>query len=156
MTHLLDTHAWIQRALGEPIPPLVDQTLTRHAKTLALAGISLWEAAKLVELGRLRLAIPLARRASDRRGRCAVRVPDGPSNPLSPRLAENPRRIERRNQNLTRLRRVWDFEDSSEARLRPNEPFTIRRPVCLEGAGQPRLGTAQGIQSVYGLAGSYL
>ena len=22
MTHLLDTHAWIQRALGEPLPPL--------------------------------------------------------------------------------------------------------------------------------------
>ena len=60
MTHLLDTHAWIQRALGETLPPLVDQTLTRHAETLALADISLWEAAKLVELGRLELSIPLA------------------------------------------------------------------------------------------------
>ena len=59
MTHLLDTHAWIQRALGEPLPPLVDQTLTRHAETLAIADISLWEAAKLVELGRLELSIPL-------------------------------------------------------------------------------------------------
>ena len=29
MTHLLDTHASIQRALGEPLPPLVDQTLTQ-------------------------------------------------------------------------------------------------------------------------------
>ncbi len=60
MTHLLDTHVWIQRALGEPLPPLTDQTLTRHAKTLAIADISLWEAAKLVELGRLQLSIPLA------------------------------------------------------------------------------------------------
>ena len=60
MTHLLDTHAWIQRALGEPLPPLVNQTLTRHADTLALADIALWEAAKLVELGRLQLSVPLA------------------------------------------------------------------------------------------------
>ena len=60
MTHLLDTHAWIQRALGEHLPPLVNQTLTRHAETLAIADISLWEAAKLVELGRLQLSIPLA------------------------------------------------------------------------------------------------
>ena len=60
MTHLLDTHVWIQRALGEPLPPLTDQTLTRHAETLAIADISLWEVAKLVELGRLELSIPLA------------------------------------------------------------------------------------------------
>jgi PIN domain nuclease of toxin-antitoxin system len=60
MTHLLDTHAWIQRALGEPLPPLVDQTLTQHADMLALADISLWEAAKLVELGRLQLSVPLS------------------------------------------------------------------------------------------------
>lgn len=59
MTHLLDTHVWIQRALGETLPPLVDQTLTRCADTLALADISLWETAKLVELGRLELSIPL-------------------------------------------------------------------------------------------------
>ena len=59
MTHLLDTHVWIKRALGESVPPLVDLTLTRHAETLALADISLWEAAKLVELGRLQLSIPL-------------------------------------------------------------------------------------------------
>ncbi len=60
MTHLLDTHAWIQRAVGIPMPPLVDQTLVRCAQTLAIADISLWEAAKLVELGRLQLSIPLA------------------------------------------------------------------------------------------------
>ena len=59
MTHLLDTHAWIQRALGEPLPSLVDHTLSRHAATLAIADISLWEAAKLVELGRLQLLIPV-------------------------------------------------------------------------------------------------
>src|SRR2546429_4816245 len=59
MTHLLDTHAWIQRALGERLPPLVDQLLHRHAQTLAIADISVWEAAKLVELGRLQLSVPL-------------------------------------------------------------------------------------------------
>jgi hypothetical protein len=39
VTHLLDIHAWIQRALGEPLPPLVETTLTEHA------DISLWDAA---------------------------------------------------------------------------------------------------------------
>jgi len=60
VTHLLDTHAWIRRALGEPLPPLVEKTLTEHADRLALADVSLWEAAKLVELGRLELSVPLA------------------------------------------------------------------------------------------------
>ncbi len=60
MTHLLDTHTWIQRALDEPLPALAKQTLTRHAETPALAHISLWEAAKLAELGRLQLCVPLA------------------------------------------------------------------------------------------------
>ncbi len=60
MTHLLDTHAWIQLACGEAVPPLVERTVAAHAGALALADISLWEAAKLVELGRLQLAIPLA------------------------------------------------------------------------------------------------
>ena len=59
MTHLLDTHAWIQCACGERLPPLADRTLTAHANSLALADISLWEAAKLIELGRLQLAVPL-------------------------------------------------------------------------------------------------
>lgn len=60
MTHLLDTHAWIQRALGDPLPALVEKAFTQHADTLAIADISLWEAAKLVELGRLELSVPLA------------------------------------------------------------------------------------------------
>lgn len=60
MTHLLDTHAWIELACGKPVPPLVEQTVTAHAGTLALADISLWETAKLTELGRLRLSVPLA------------------------------------------------------------------------------------------------
>lgn len=60
MIYLLDTHVWIQRALGEPLPPLVGKTLTDHANGLALADISLWEAAKLVELGKLELSVPLA------------------------------------------------------------------------------------------------
>ena len=60
MTHLLDTHAWIQSALGEPLPPLVEKTLVAHSNRLALADVSLWEAAKLVELGRLELSVPLS------------------------------------------------------------------------------------------------
>lgn len=60
VTHLLDTHAWIQRALGMAVPPLVDRLLTEHAGTLAIADISLWEAAKLVGLGRLKLSVSLS------------------------------------------------------------------------------------------------
>ena len=60
VTHLLDTHTWIQRALGEPLPPLVESTLADQADSLAIADVSLWEAAKLVELGRLELSVPLA------------------------------------------------------------------------------------------------
>lgn len=60
MTHLLDTHAWIQRALGEPLPSVVERTLTENSDGLAIADVSLWEAAKLVELGRLELAVSLA------------------------------------------------------------------------------------------------
>lgn len=58
--YLLDTHVWIQRALDEPLPPLVNQALTEHADQLALADISLWEVAKLVELGRLELSVSLS------------------------------------------------------------------------------------------------
>jgi PIN domain nuclease of toxin-antitoxin system len=60
VTHLLDTHAWIQRALGEPLPSVVERTLTENSDGLAIADVSLWEAAKLVELGRLELAVSLA------------------------------------------------------------------------------------------------
>jgi PIN domain nuclease of toxin-antitoxin system len=60
VTHLLDTHAWIQRALGEPLPAVVERTLTENSDGLAIADVSLWEAAKLVELGRLELAVSLA------------------------------------------------------------------------------------------------
>jgi len=60
VTHLLDTHAWIQRALGEPLPSVVERTLTENFDGLAIADVSLWEAAKLVELGRLELAVSLA------------------------------------------------------------------------------------------------
>jgi PIN domain nuclease of toxin-antitoxin system len=60
VTHLLDMHAWVQRALGEPLPPLVEGTLADHADSLAIADVSLWEAAKLVELGRLERSVPLA------------------------------------------------------------------------------------------------
>lgn len=59
MTHLLDTHVWIQRAFGESLPPLVTQTLHAHHDSLCIADISIWEAAKLFELGRFRLNITL-------------------------------------------------------------------------------------------------
>jgi PIN domain nuclease of toxin-antitoxin system len=57
MTVLLDTHAWIQRACGVRMPRLVDRVLREEADSLALSDISLWEAAKLVELGRLKLSV---------------------------------------------------------------------------------------------------
>ena len=37
---------------------MAEQILTEHADALALADVSLWEAAKLVEFGRLILAVP--------------------------------------------------------------------------------------------------
>lgn len=60
MTHLLDTHAWIQAACGTRLPRLVEFTLDAHDGALAIADISLWEAAKLVGLGRLELSVPLS------------------------------------------------------------------------------------------------
>ena len=60
VTHLLDTHVWIRRALGLPLPSLVDKILAESAASFALADVSLWEAAKLIEFGRLQLAVPLA------------------------------------------------------------------------------------------------
>src|SRR6184192_964275 len=60
MTHLLDTHAWIQRAAGDALPPLVEETFELHGETLAIADISIWEVAKLVELGRLEMSVSLA------------------------------------------------------------------------------------------------
>jgi len=82
VTHLLDTHAWIQRALGISLPPLVEQTMSMHADSLAIADISLWEAAKLVELGRLELAVPLSEFF-----RLAV-TPELAVLPVSPAIAE--------------------------------------------------------------------
>jgi PIN domain nuclease of toxin-antitoxin system len=52
---------WIQRALNESLPPLVEETFTEHADSLAISDISLWELAKLVESGRLDLYIPVAK-----------------------------------------------------------------------------------------------
>ena len=60
MTYLLDTHAWIQIVCGEKLPPLLVRTLEANKDSLALADISLWEAAKLIELGRLRLSVPFS------------------------------------------------------------------------------------------------
>jgi PIN domain nuclease of toxin-antitoxin system len=59
MTHLLDTHAWIQRALGEELPSIADEIFLKRAGALAISNISLWEAAKWVELGRLELSVSL-------------------------------------------------------------------------------------------------
>jgi PIN domain nuclease of toxin-antitoxin system len=59
MTHLLDTHAWIQQAIGDTLPILAAETMRREARELAIADISIWEAAKLVELGHLELSVSL-------------------------------------------------------------------------------------------------
>ena len=82
MTHLLDTHAWNQRALGIGLPPLVEQTMAMQADSLAIADISLWEAVELVELGRLELSVPLAEFF-----RLAV-TPELTMLPVSPAIAE--------------------------------------------------------------------
>lgn len=89
MTYLLDTHAWIQRALGEPLPPLVERMLVEHADSIALADISLWEAAKLIELGRLQLSVPLAEFF-----RLAV-TPDLVVLPVTPSIAEQVTTLEK-------------------------------------------------------------
>ncbi len=60
VTYLLDTHAWIQRVAGESLPPLVEDVLIRHADSLAISDISLWEVGKLVELERLELSVSLS------------------------------------------------------------------------------------------------
>ena len=57
MSYLLDTHVWIQRALGLDLPPLVDDILYQYEDSLAISDISIWEAAKLIELGRLKLEV---------------------------------------------------------------------------------------------------
>jgi PIN domain nuclease of toxin-antitoxin system len=60
MTHLLDTHAWVQRVLDEPLPLIVERTLTERSQTLAISDISLWEVAKLVETKRVEFTVSLA------------------------------------------------------------------------------------------------
>lgn len=60
MTHLLDTHAWIQRAAGDSLPAFATKVMQGHPNSLAIADISIWEASKLVEVGRLELQIPLS------------------------------------------------------------------------------------------------
>jgi PIN domain nuclease of toxin-antitoxin system len=60
ITHLLDTHAWVQRAAGERLPILVEETFTLHPHSLAIADISLWEVAKLIELEKLEISVSLS------------------------------------------------------------------------------------------------
>ena len=67
---------------GIGLPPLVEQTMAMHADSLAIADISLWEAAELVELGRLELSVPLAEFF-----RLAV-TPELTMLPVSPAIAE--------------------------------------------------------------------
>jgi PIN domain nuclease of toxin-antitoxin system len=59
VTYLLDTHVWIQRVLGEPLPKLVEDTLRQNPASLALSDISLWEIAKLVEFGKVEFKLSL-------------------------------------------------------------------------------------------------
>jgi PIN domain nuclease of toxin-antitoxin system len=59
MTYLLDTHAWVQRAGGIALPALAEETMRTAAGELAIADISLWEVAKLVELDRLEMGVSL-------------------------------------------------------------------------------------------------
>jgi PIN domain nuclease of toxin-antitoxin system len=58
---VLDTHIWVWWADGGTHLPADYQSLIRieEPNGLGVAAISCWEVAKLVELGRLRLALPV-------------------------------------------------------------------------------------------------
>lgn len=58
---LLDTHVWVWWLDGGTQLPADYQSLIRaeQPKGLGVAAISCWEVAKLVELGRLQLALPV-------------------------------------------------------------------------------------------------
>lgn len=59
---LLDTHVWIWYVDGSPrLPPGLRRLLDRSADDCWLSPISVWETGLLVERGRLRFALPLAR-----------------------------------------------------------------------------------------------
>lgn len=87
MNFLLDTHTWIQRVLGEPLPATVEKVL-EEAAILALADISLWEAAKLVELGRLEIDVSL-----EEFYRCAL-SPEIRILPITPAIATKASELE--------------------------------------------------------------
>lgn len=57
---ILDTHIWIWWVDGGPLPPNYSALIqAESANGLGVCAISCWEVAKLVELGRLQLTIPV-------------------------------------------------------------------------------------------------
>ena len=85
MNYLLDTHVWIWwQALAEKIGPGVRETLTALGEDdqLFLSAISVWELAKLVEKGHLKLGTSV-----DEWTRQALEMPRLQQLPLSPAIA---------------------------------------------------------------------
>jgi len=56
ITHLLDTHVWVWTVNRDPLPARVLAAIADPNNRLAIAAISIWEVAKLVEKGRILLA----------------------------------------------------------------------------------------------------
>ena len=85
MNYLLDTHVWIWwQAVAEKIGPGVRETLTELGEDdqLFLSAISVWELAKLVEKGHLKLGTSV-----DEWTRQALEMPRLQQLPLSPAIA---------------------------------------------------------------------
>jgi PIN domain nuclease of toxin-antitoxin system len=85
MNYLLDTHVWIWwQAVAEKIVPQVRETLTNLGDDdqLFLSAISVWELAKLVEKGHLKL-----RTSVDEWTRQALEMPRLQLLPLSPAIS---------------------------------------------------------------------
>ena len=62
MKYLLDTNAWVRSALRkDSMPKAVLEMLSQPEETFGLSAISIWEVAKKVQVGKLKL--PLATKA---------------------------------------------------------------------------------------------
>lgn len=62
MKYLLDTNAWVRSALRkDSMPQAVIEMLSQPEETFGLSAISIWEVAKKVQVGKLKL--PLAMKA---------------------------------------------------------------------------------------------
>jgi PIN domain nuclease of toxin-antitoxin system len=59
ITHVLDTHAWVEAANQSPLPGKVMAAFANPDNEFGIASVSIWEVAKLVQLKRLVLRVQL-------------------------------------------------------------------------------------------------